>query len=389
MEKINLMNIKARNVYVRLNEQASRYYTNLVKKSGTLLDQRTNAGLYRLSKRQKISVVFMKRLAHVLDKPLKWFIDQIELITSVKNTNVGIKNPKIPFNFGTVEGARFIAAVMGDGEINNQLQVRYNNQDKRLINLILHSAKEIFGDIDYKIYLREDNTFQLHFPKITGLIVTELGLKPGYKSETNYGIPPYIFSKNKKIKSAFVRQFFNDEGNVRLKDRRLQVKQTVKVNVSKEVCKQYKEKYCHRVLIGLQLLLRDLGITSNITLGALRKNKADWELSFYGKENLEIFRDKIGFDSLQKQKNIETAIKSYKFPSAPRNKRIEFALEKFRIVQKRNGFVTKHFLAKECKRSKKTATYYLVDLKKKSMISESERPRNNKGYFMPRKYVLL
>ena len=87
---------------------------------------------------------------------------------------------------------------MGDGELNSQLQIRYNNQDKKLINLVLESAKKTFGDIDYKIYYRKDKTYQLHFPKISGIIIQMLGIKSGFKSKNNNSIPSFILNTNKK-----------------------------------------------------------------------------------------------------------------------------------------------------------------------------------------------
>jgi len=389
MEKINLNKLFNKRIYVQLNGEAINFIINLIKKSGLVLDDKVKENLYRLSKRHKISFVFLRKISYMLKIPLSYFYKHINLVTSVKNTNVGIKDPKLPFNFGTKEGARFIAAIMGDGEINNQIQVRYNNQDKKLIMLVLKSAKKIFGNVDYKIYYRKDKTYNLHFPKIIGLVMLELGLKPGYKSETNYQIPGFIFNKNKIIKSSFIRQFFNDEGNVRLKDRRIQVKQTTKINVSKEECVKNPNKYCHNVLKGIKRLFYSVGIESKINLNSHRKNKADFELSFYGKENLELFKKNIGFDLDYKNKGLNQSIKSYKFPSAPRNKRIEFAMKKFKHVDEREGFVTKYSLAKESKRSIKTAVYYLVDLKKERKITEIERPRDKKGYFLPRKYKAI
>ncbi len=386
MEKVGFKGLIKYNVYIKLDKEAVVLILNIIKKSGLLLDEETKENLYRLSKNKKISLKFMKKLSVLLDIPYSYFYKHILLITSVKNTNIGIRDPKLPFNLGNVSGARFIGAIMGDGEINSQIQVRYNNQNKDLINIIIHCAKDLFGDVDYKIYLRKDKTYQLHFPKIVGLIMIEFGLKHGYKSENSYKIPDFIFKKNEKIKSALIRQFFNDEGNVRIKDRRLQVKQTSKVKVSKVVCKEKSNEIAHNFLIGIKKLLKSLGIDSNISLGAYRYKKADWELSVYGKENLVLYKEKIGFDLYEKTKKLDDAIKSYKFPSAPRNKKLDFAINKFKEVEKKYGYVTKYLLAKESKRSLKTAVYYLVDLKKINKIKEVERPKDKKGHFLPRKY---
>ncbi|MBW2968363.1 hypothetical protein KY362_07825 [Candidatus Woesearchaeota archaeon] len=271
--------------------------------------------------------------------------------------------------------------------MNSQLNVRYNNQDTTLIERIETCAKDVFGNVDRKVYLRDDRTYQLHFPKIVGIIISLLGIEPGYKSATNYGIPEFIFSLSKKKQAVFIRQFFNDEGNVRLKDRRLQVKQTNLVKVSKSSAKAYPKKYAHRALVDLQKLLQNFGIESKLTLGAHRGDKTDWELSIYRKENLKRFEECIGFDVEKKRHLLQKAIQSYKFPSAARNGRLAYAFDCASKVQRRHGRITKELLAKECKRSLKVAAYYLVDLKKEGSVKCVETPMKN-GRMASHVYVL-
>jgi intein/homing endonuclease len=322
-----------------------------------------------------------------MDVPLEEFEQNIELITSAKFTDVGIRHPRFPIDFATKEGVRFIAAIMGDGELNSQLNPRYNNQNKLLIDTVLASARRVFGDVNHKTYYRKDKTYQLHFPKICGIIISLLGIKPGYKSRTNYGIPEFIFGLDKNTRAIFARQFFNDEGNVRPKDRRLQVKQTNVITVSKQQAREHPERYAHRALIDLQKLLLGLGIDSKISLGAHRGEKADWELSIYQIENLTKFQKSIDFDVEYKKELLDKAIKSYKFPSAARNGRLDYALECCRKTQEKYGFATKELLAKTANRSLKVASYYLVDLKKKGFVICTERPKKD-GRMLSHKYVV-
>ena len=391
MEKIGLHQIHSRRIYLKFRKKVSYVVLNLIKKSNLVLDREIKDQLYRFQKDKMVSILFVKKISRLLDLEFKFFEENIELITSCKNTHVGIKNPKFPIDFASISGVRLISAIMGDGEINKQVNARYNNQEKLLVELVLNSFKRVFGEVDYKIYLRSDRTYQLHFPKIVGLILLEIGFKPGYKTITNYGIPKFVFNLNTNLKSVFVRQFFNDEGNVRLKDRRLQVKQTLKATVYKSELKSYPEKYAPKSLQGIQRLLSEIGITSKISLGCYRvtDERADWELSCYGIENLKKFKKYIGFDLGYKNKLLENSIKSYKFPSAPRNGRMGYALEKFRSVQEHYGFVTKYLLARESRRSIKTTVKYLIDLKGKGIIQDIERPRDKKGHPQARKYCLV
>ena len=390
MVKMHLTQIPYERIYLKLNKKVIRLITTLVKKTNLVLSQEITEQLYRFKIGKKVSIHFIKKISRMLEIGNKFIEDNTDLITSCKSTNVGIKKPRFPFDFTNKNGVRLISAIMGDGEINSQIIVRYNNQKKVLIDGILNCFKEVFGDVDYKLYLRDDQTYQLVFPKIVGLVLLKVGLKEGYKSITNYSIPYFIFNLDIDKKGIFIKQFFTDEGNVRLKDRRLQVKQTLKIDSTKKTLRLEPEEYAPNSLKGIKRLLLDLEITSKISLGAYRENekKADWELSIYGKENLVKFQEKIGFYLEYKNKLLENAIKSYKFPSAPRNGRIEFALEKFKIVQTKYGFVTKYLLSEESRRSIKTAIYFLIDLKKKGFINEIERPRDKKGHPKARKYSL-
>lgn len=385
--KVGLEDIPPGNVYLKLDAKYIRRLLDMLKVSNTILPEDIKSQFYRMSIGKKVSLRFMKQMSIDLDIPIDDIEKNTSLITSAKSTDVGIMSPRFLVDFTSEDGVRFIAAIMGDGELNNQLNVRYNNQDETLIELISLAATRVFGDVHHKVYLRNDRTYQLHFPKIVGIIVALLGIQPGYKSITNYGIPKYIFSLNKKRQSVFIRQFFNDEGNVRLKDRRLQVKQTNRITVTKKRATMYPQKYAHRVLIDLQKLLLNFNIDSKLTLGAYREDKADWELSIYRKENLERFEKLIGFDSEKKKHLLCKALESYKFPSAARNGRLGYALECARRVQKKHGSITKHLLAKQCNRSLKVAAYYLVDLKKAGLVRCVDKPKKN-GRMLPHVYVL-
>ncbi len=387
ISNINLNDIPSGNVYVKLNNSFIERILQVIKKSNTILPDDVYSQLYRIKRGKKVSLSFVKYFSLNMEIPMEEFQENIDLITSAKFTDVGIKKPEFPMNFATQDGARFIAGIMGDGELNKQLNVRYNNQDDSLIELMLKSAKKIFGDVSYKIYLRQDKTYQLHFPKIIGIIVLLLGIKAGYKSKTNYGIPNFIFHLDKKAQATFIRQFYNDEGNVRLKDRRIQVKQTNLISVSKEEAKRKPLKYCHRALSDLQKLLSNFGIESKISLGAHRVDRADWELSTYRIENLKKFQNDVDFDVEYKKEQLDKAIKSYKFPSAARNGKINFAIECCRKTQKKYGLITKYALAKISERSLKTATYYLVELKKKGLVIHINNQRK-KGVSSVYKYKI-
>ena len=377
-------------IYLRLTQNLVLWLLKASKKKG--IYSKHSKQFFLLRNGKKISIKSATSLCKKLGIKKETLEKNVELISSVKNTNIGIKNPKMPFQFNSTSAVCFIAAIQGDGYFNNALAVGYSNQNRKMIEKVLESAKELFGDIDFKLYFRKDKTFHLNFPKIAGLILKEVDMLPGFKYKNNSPIPLFVFNLNKKLKAAYLRQFFSDEGNVRPKDRRIQVKQTVLVKKSKKEVKNNKEKFAPKVLLNCQTLLQNLEIDSKISLGAYRKTpkgtKTDWELSFYRIENLKRFQEKIGFE--QKYKNIllKEAIKSYRFPSAARNGKIDFALEACKKIQRESGFIDKEKLAKQTNRSLKTATYYLIELKKKELVKIIEKPKRKDGRFKKFKYQI-
>jgi len=160
------------------------------------------------------------------------------------------------------------------------------------------------------------------------------------------------------------------------------VKQTINIeNATKEQIKENIENHAPLSLIGLKNLLFSLNITSKISLGAYRihkgKIKTDWELSVYGKENLEKFQNLISFDVFYKNELLSRCLSSYKFPSAARNQRILYALQYAASLELKNGFVDKFSMAEETKRALwRTCSYYLIDLKKRGFVEAINKQKS-------------
>ncbi len=346
---------------------------------------------YRFFQGRRCSLYFLSKLIGVLDMATQEIEKNIIFISSGKNNPKGITNPKLPFRFDNSDGGTLLGGIMGDGSRTKLGGLTYNNCDETLVNAVLDSAIDIFGNINQYLVWKKDGTLQLYLPKIAGDAVGLFGIQKSYKTLSDCYVELNGFSY--EFKTSFIRQFFDDEGNVRTSDRRVQIKQT-RVVFEKDAAKIRKnvESYTPRVLLTIDLELKRIGLRPTVSLETLRsKNgiiKGDFALSLYGKDNLIIFREKINFGIVAKKELLDKVIKNYKFPSAPRNGRIQFALEKARVVQKRDNYITKHTLALECKRSLKTATYFLVDLKKMGLVKIIEAPRNEFGKPLPWKYLL-
>lgn len=393
---ISLFSLPTDSTYVLISPKLREHLRLVVAKNGgiyrtsKLLDIKPQY-FYRLSKGKRCSLQFLFKIHTILGVDAQIIEQNILEISSGKNNSIGIKNPKLPFDLDNPQGGVLLGGIMGDGSRTKLGGLIYNNNQELLVNLVLNSAKLVFGDIDNRRTWKKDGTLQLDLPKISGDVVGMFGIEKSYKTVSDCFVNLEEFSSDFKI--SFIRQFFNDEGNVRRSDRRVQVKQTRitsekdKVKIRKNIC-----FYAPRVLLSIKKELEKIGIKSTISLETIRnKNnviKGDFALNIYGKENLELFKEKINFDIAKKIELIDEVIGNYKFPSAPRNGRIAFALEKAKMVQDKYGFVTKHALAAECNRSLKTATYFLVDLKKRGLVQITDEPRDH-GRPLPKKYVLM
>ena len=396
LNEIHLFVLPMKSTYVILSKSMRNKIHDLIIENGGIKNlskiMNIDSGyFYRFLSGKRCSLSFIFSLYNHLRLDLGQIETNIVQVVSGKNNSVGINNPIIPFEFDNEHGGRLLGAIMGDGSRTKLGGLTYNNQNKRVFRLVLGSAKIIFGGVHFRITKKKDNTLQLDLPKIVGDVVSIFGLEKSYKTVSDCYIELSNFSTDFKIN--FIKQFYNDEGNVRKSDRRLQIKQTRKLSEpNKKKIRKYIEKYTPRVLKEIRNELFKLNIMSTLSLEHLRnwdnKNMGDFALNIYGKENLEKFQNIIGFDIKYKARLLNTIIKTYKFPSAPRNKRLIFALEKAREVEKRYGYITKHLLAKQSIRSLKTSTYFLVDLKKKGLIKVIEKPRGEDGIPLPQKYVL-
>ncbi len=389
--KVHLFDLDGERIYVGISNELVNRITEKIEALKLDTDFFGKRFVYRLKTYRRISLSLLKEISRKLNISHEYIEGNITLITSRSSTGVGIKNPKLPFDFLTKEGMIMIASVFGDGGISKGGNVRYHNQDRLLVDIFIKSL-DIMGKVDFKIYFREDKTYHVSLPIIVGHVLSVLGIEWGYKTKTNPVIPVFVLKSDRKMKAFFIRQFSNDEGNVRLKDRRIQLKQTIETDyVPKVEMRNNPIMYAPRCLLGIKKMLLDLNIVSKVSLGDFRKEaslKTDWELSIYGRENLEGFSKLIGFDSRHKREYLNMCLKSYRCPSSGRNERILFALQYAAKTEMKTGFITKHLLAEHSRRRLKTSTYFLVDLKKTGLVEMIEKPRKPSGHQLPVRYKM-
>jgi hypothetical protein len=273
MVKITLNDFPGGNIYIKLKRDAIKTIINLIKKSNLQLSKMNQNQIYRMEQGQKVSLNLIKNLVKTFNLPIPYIQDNLLLITSSKNTNVGIKNPQFAINFNTKIGIQFIATIMAKGSINRYMQIRINLNTKNKVNTLIKDCKKMFGEIDYKIYRLQKQNYTISFPRILGLLIIKLKLLPLSKSISNNNIPRFIFKTTRKKKKIFIQQYLSLN-----KNKKLQINKTINYDKKKSTIKKNLEKYSPNILIDLKKILTDLDINSRIRLQSLKSNKANWSL---------------------------------------------------------------------------------------------------------------
>lgn len=283
----------------------------------------------------------------------------------------GIKNPKLLFNFNNEEGGKFIASVLGDGTFNHKFEIQYTNHCPILLENIIKTAKNVFGNIDI-IYKSEKMVL---FPTIAGKIIKELGLKQGRKTVTNPHIPKFILNGSRKCKIGYLKQISDDEGSPQINP---PYSYSIRYEFALEIPKNKlneREKYIPNLLLDLYELVRSLGYTTTAIYGGRvfcgRKNKdrriVSWAFNTVGKKNIEKFAKEINFRTPKRRKKLETGLKKMKIETY--GKKAKFIiLEKCKELSSEKTIFTKYDLMKKINRSRRNSEEWLKKLEKKKFV---------------------
>jgi hypothetical protein len=248
-----------------------------------------------------------------------------------------LKNPKLPFNFNTKSGAILIGAFLSDGS--NSTRVLYKNSKKVMIEKIIEGTKNVFGEdvtIDFRI--SDEGVPTIFLPRIVGRALSKFGVVCGKKVRINPSLPDIISNGGIEIKTAYLRQVFDDEGEVSIYTRRVILTRGVEVTkllpksfilslkignhgVSKipiKIKEKLKRKF-PKLLFGESQILHKLGINNKIRLKRIAFHKsgyvtAIWNLIISGKENLCRFKEMVGFTIQSKRDSLQQLLNSYTRP---------------------------------------------------------------------------
>lgn len=291
------------------------------------------------NKNGRIKIDFLLRIARLINKK-EFSLNEIEKrIAWVGHSNSqGIINPKLPFNFNSREGARFLAAICNEGWIS--AGAYYSNSSQELRDSVTKDTLSVFGGDDDAVreWIKEKDQY-LAFPSVIRDVLVLITKFKGVKSENNPPIPSFIL-KDKDFICGWIEQTIADEGHVKYHENLY--RREINWKRSFSIClKEYK------LNTGEMQMLKTLGITYNIYDTDTYKTKKGIEkirirINITGRENLLKLREIVHIPMKRKEELFIKMMKGFVRYKEPI--RIKDTIRK---ICKRNGYVTSTELKKK------------------------------------------
>jgi len=287
-------------------------------------------------------------------------------ITGIKSRRRGvlIKNHKFPLNFRNKEGAILISAFLHDGGISSKLGLHYRNNKKILRKEVYDSVCKVIGLPKAKSC--NPSKIKMFFSKTLGLmLVYGLNMKNGDKI-SNPEIPKFLFNLNRKVRAEFVRHAIDDDGWVDKHSRSVGMELAVDTSLSPNTPP--------KLLLDNKRLIESLGID---VLGPYLKSyykrkdsrkTSRWYIVVKGKKNLlklSECQQKIYY----KRRNLKKIVNSFVQEQFSRKKCFNIYLQNIKKLQEEGKQINRITLAKKVKRSEKTTSNILKNMKDKGIIT--------------------
>ncbi|MFH1376682.1 MAG: hypothetical protein ABIH25_03515 [Candidatus Woesearchaeota archaeon] len=216
-ETIHFWELKNKKNYISLNDKfLNKILPKLWNYSQDKIKEITgvsNSVIGRIRRKERSSIRIDQLLK--LNRITNFKLEEIErnIIWIGAPNSQGLINPKLPFNFNTRQGARFLAAICNEGWISDGAY--YSNTSQELRNSVIKDTLAIFGGEKsaIRVWVKEKDEY-LAFPSIIRdclLIITNF---KGIKSENNPEIPKFIL-KNEELTLGWIEQTIADEGCVK------------------------------------------------------------------------------------------------------------------------------------------------------------------------------
>jgi hypothetical protein len=319
--------------YVILEDKFNdNIFSNLLSLSGSIanasrLTKISKSALGRFFRKEKIKIRidFVLKIINFLRISLEDLEKNIIWIGA--NNSEGINKPKLPFDFNSREGARFLAAICNDGWISDGAY--YSNTSQSLRDSVRNDTISVFGGS--KKVIKEwfkDNDQYLSFPSIIrDVLILITGFK-GVKSENNPPIPSFIL-ENKEMMLGWIEQTIADEGCVEYYPKTYRREIVWKRSFQKDLD-------TYKLHEDEKKILNKLGIIYNISTSETYKTQKNIEkikipIRIAKRENMLKLRKLIKIPDVRKDKTFTemfNGFKRYKEPLRIKEKIIETCRER-------------------------------------------------------------
>ena len=365
-KKIHIWDLPTNHIYVKFNKEFREKFFSLVYKKfgnfnlvGEFLNVKRPDTTISINWRKGTNCCplnLMVKLANKIEIPLIDLEKNIEVIrykTKLDkrggNSGKPIINPKLPIVINE-DFAEILGHICGDGSISRShpgkgTGFRYTNSEPALVNNFIRLVKDVFGEIEPNIQVRDGYNYTrpnyyLQYPSVMSAFVLSVF---DYKPDEDMDIPSFIFDMSKEAKARFLRAIFDDEGTVMKNDKKIQFG-----------LKPIKP------LLNVKKLLSELGIkTGGVYKGSIYK----FEIA--EQNSILLFSEIIGFKHHKKIERLKFMInKGWKFRRYYNGE----AKDKIMELLKYNPGLRIGEINKVLERSNATIQKHLGDLKKNGKV---------------------
>lgn len=211
MNRIEYVDSPYSNILLKSNIRY-KIYLQLYKKTGIHLTTPLGKAICVEPKaiRNFINGGFCK--VHTIERLRKHSTYSIENIGKSIHQIDNIKNPNMPFNFDSVEGARIDTGIFNEGRVRNR-GLEYHNKDIDVINILIRNYKKLTGGRPkIKMSLdRRNDTHCIYFPPIIAKRYVKIGISEIPKIKLKSGIPKNIL-KNEDLQRVWLRGTLSEDG---------------------------------------------------------------------------------------------------------------------------------------------------------------------------------
>ena len=252
----------------------------------------------------------VKKLIEIARVPVKNLESHIIAISggkSGKKTRLKLPIKESP------ELALLVAKGMGDGTIETKkMRFSYCNTEPALIKEVCESVNIAMGETRATITKLKDGLIQAKFSPFVGFALHFAGVPIGNKTLQSFDVPNWIVkNKDKKIKAAFLRGLFDDEGCVNYHKKSRTRRIVLALGKSREYEKSlfnFLDEICS-ILKEFEISVGDITLQEEYNGGCA---KMMLRFGIYNKENIEKFGQKIGLTHPGKRQSLSIISDSYK-----------------------------------------------------------------------------